>query len=99
MPDVIVNGTVDGVEIRDRLKQFDQSNAPSRRGSQAATPPKSVVGIGGKGAPVVCSSFKYWELSMKRHSCKAGLFRGEDCASDGMRTIDVYRAQLMDTLH
>ncbi|EIM90533.1 bifunctional 6-phosphofructo-2-kinase/fructose-2,6-bisphosphate 2-phosphatase [Stereum hirsutum FP-91666 SS1] len=48
MPDVIVDGTVDGVEIRDRLKQFDQSNAPSRRGSQAATPPKSVVGIGGK---------------------------------------------------
>ncbi|KAI0075792.1 bifunctional 6-phosphofructo-2-kinase/fructose-2,6-bisphosphate 2-phosphatase [Panus rudis PR-1116 ss-1] len=30
------------------LKQFDQSNAASRIGSQAATPPRSVVGIGNK---------------------------------------------------
>ncbi|SRR6266404_4307585 len=31
-----------------RLKQFDESN-PSKITSQAATPPRSVVGIGGKG--------------------------------------------------
>ncbi|KAI0747780.1 bifunctional 6-phosphofructo-2-kinase/fructose-2,6-bisphosphate 2-phosphatase [Daedaleopsis nitida] len=30
------------------LKQFDQSNAASRLMSQASTPPRSVVGIGGK---------------------------------------------------
>lgn len=30
------------------LKQFDQSTVPSRVGSQAATPPRSVVGIGNK---------------------------------------------------
>ncbi|KAI0781273.1 bifunctional 6-phosphofructo-2-kinase/fructose-2,6-bisphosphate 2-phosphatase [Trametes elegans] len=30
------------------LKQFDQSNAASRMLSQASTPPRSVVGIGGK---------------------------------------------------
>ncbi|KAI8998941.1 hypothetical protein BD414DRAFT_138619 [Trametes punicea] len=30
------------------LKQFDQSNATSRIMSQASTPPRSVVGIGGK---------------------------------------------------
>ena len=32
-----------------RLKQFDQSTQISRVGSQAATPPRSVVGIGNKG--------------------------------------------------
>ncbi|KIN93027.1 hypothetical protein M404DRAFT_36472 [Pisolithus tinctorius Marx 270] len=31
------------------LKQFDQSAASSRKGSQAPTPPRSVVGIGNKG--------------------------------------------------
>ncbi|ETW85635.1 hypothetical protein HETIRDRAFT_32529 [Heterobasidion irregulare TC 32-1] len=30
------------------LKQFDESNISSRKGSQATTPPRSVVGIGGK---------------------------------------------------
>ncbi|KAG6879889.1 hypothetical protein C0992_010242 [Termitomyces sp. T32_za158] len=32
-----------------RLKQFDESTVASRIGSQAATPPQSVKGIGGKG--------------------------------------------------
>lgn len=34
-----------------RLKKFDQSAASSRKGSQAPTPPRSVVGIGNKGNP------------------------------------------------
>lgn len=33
-----------------RLKRFDESTITSRRGSQAATPPVAVKGIGGKGA-------------------------------------------------
>ena len=32
-----------------RLKRFDESAASSRKGSQAPTPPRSVVGIGNKG--------------------------------------------------
>lgn len=32
-----------------RLKQFDESTVTSRKGSQAATPPVAVKGIGGKG--------------------------------------------------
>lgn len=32
-----------------RLKRFDESTITSRRGSQAATPPIAVKGIGGKG--------------------------------------------------
>ncbi len=35
--------------VQYRLKQFDQSNAASRVMSQDSTPPRSVVGIGGKG--------------------------------------------------
>jgi len=35
-----------------RLRKFDQSNQ-SKIPSQATTPPKSVVGIGGKGAPLL----------------------------------------------
>jgi len=36
-----------------RLKRFDESAASSRKGSQASTPPRSVVGIGNKGTDLV----------------------------------------------
>ncbi|KAF7983150.1 hypothetical protein HWV62_24137 [Athelia sp. TMB] len=38
-----------GAGDADRLKKFDESAASSRKGSQAPTPPRSVVGIGNKG--------------------------------------------------
>jgi hypothetical protein len=39
-----------------RLKRFDESTVVSRMGSQAATPPLSVKGIGNKGSDISDSS-------------------------------------------
>ena len=60
-----------------RLKQFDESTTSSRKGSQAPTPPKSVVGIGNKGNihPYVPDILEVYLFSI---SCKARLFRSQD---------------------
>ena len=42
-----------------RLKRFDESTVVSRMGSQAATPPLSVKGIGNKGSDISHSLDRY----------------------------------------
>jgi 6-phosphofructo-2-kinase/fructose-2,6-biphosphatase 2 len=55
-----------------RLKQFDESTASSRKGSQAPTPPLSVVGIGnkGQGLPFLSPRLSLWILIMSPQVAK-----------------------------
>ncbi|KAG6853595.1 hypothetical protein C0991_002918 [Blastosporella zonata] len=50
------------------LKQFDESTFASRIGSQAATPPQSVKGIGGKGRCLMSGNFGAHEQNKRRNS-------------------------------
>lgn len=80
------------------LKQFDEHHALSRKPSTdvmaVATPPRSVVGIGGKGGTIQLSFGGLCE-SHGQKSRQARLLRGEDSRSNGKQICDVLCIMLM----
>ena len=71
-----------------RLKRFDESTITSRRGSQAATPPVPVKGIGGKGTLEGFHSYYIPNIlnveSCVRYSRQTRLLGQQNCISHGM---------------